>query len=76
MSGDNQLSDTYKLFGEVALEKRFVTAEQLYESLTYQARLRVEGRMEKRLGQILLEMGYITEEQITEVLDILYPVES
>jgi len=58
----------------VALEKRFVTAEQLYESLTYQARLRVEGRAEKQLGQVLLELGYITEEQIAEVLDVLYPV--
>jgi hypothetical protein len=69
-----QLSDRYKFFGEVALEKRFVTAEQLYQALTHQARLRVEGRMEKQLGQILLEMGYITEEQVNEVLDILYPV--
>ena len=74
MPGDNQLSDRYKFFGEVALEKRFVTAEQLYEALTYQARTRVEGRMEKQLGQILLEMGYITEEQVAEVLDTLYPV--
>jgi hypothetical protein len=69
------VKDRYKFFGEIALEKRFVTAEQLYEALTQQARAKVEGRMEKQLGQILLELGYMTEEQILEVLDILYPVE-
>jgi len=74
MSAENQLADRYKFFGEVALERRFVSAEQLYEALTHQARLRVEGRMEKQLGQILLELGYVSEEQIAEILDVLYPV--
>jgi hypothetical protein len=69
------LSDRYKFFGEVALEKRFVTAEQLYEALTLQARFKVEQGVEKQLGQILLELGYISGEQINEVLDVLYPVE-
>jgi len=68
------MKDRYKLFGEVALEKRFVTSEQLYEALTIQARSKIDGRMEKQLGQILLELGYITADQINEVLDVLYPV--
>ena len=68
------MNDRYKFFGEVALEKRFVTPEQLYRALTLQARERAEGREEKLLGQILLELGHITEEQIAEVLDVLYPV--
>ena len=71
---DSQVNDRYKFFGEVALEKRFVTAEQLYEALTTQARNKVEGRMDKQLGQILLELGYMDAEQISEVLDVLYPV--
>jgi hypothetical protein len=69
-----QMSDRYKFFGEIALEKRFVSAEQLYEALTIQAKNRASGLLEKQLGQILLEMGYMTEEQISEVLDVLYPV--
>ncbi len=69
-----QMSDRYKFFGEIALEKRFVSAEQLYEALTIQAKNRTSGLLEKQLGQILLEMGYMTEEQISEVLDVLYPV--
>lgn len=68
------MNDRYKLFGEVALEKQFVTAEQLYEALTVQARNKVEGKMDKQLGQLLLELGYMNAEQIGEVLDVLYPV--
>ena len=68
------MNDRYKFFGEIALEKRFVSADQLYEALTLQARNRVEGVIEKQLGQLLLELGYMDEEQIREVLDVLYPV--
>ena len=68
------MKDRYKLFGEIALEKRFVTAEQLYEALTLQARNKAAGRMDKQLGQILLEMGYMDADQIRQVLDVLYPV--
>ncbi len=67
------LKDRYKFFGEVALEKRYVTAEQLYEALTIQARDKVDGRAERLLGQILLELGHMNEEQIRQVLDVLYP---
>tara|TARA_B100001013_G_scaffold282531_2_gene182470 strand:- start:813 stop:1043 length:231 start_codon:yes stop_codon:yes gene_type:complete len=69
-----EMSDRYKFFGEIALEKRFVSADQLYEALTLQARNRVEGVIEKQLGQLLLELGYMDEDQIREVLDVLYPV--
>jgi hypothetical protein len=67
------VNDRYKFFGEVALEKKFVTPEQLYQALTAQARTKVETGEEKLLGQILLEQGHITVEQISEVLDVLYP---
>ena len=66
--------DRYKLFGEVALEERFVTSDQLLEALTSQAKDKAEGKPERLLGQILLELGYLTEVQITNVLDVLYPV--
>ena len=70
-----EVKDRYKLFGEVALEKRFVTSEQLYEALTQQARSKIDGKMDKQLGQILLELGYMDSDQIAEVLDVLYPVQ-
>ena len=68
-------SDRYRrLFGEVALENGFVTAAQLYEALTLQARRRAEGKPPVLLGQILLELGYMTTGQVQEVIDVLYPV--
>ena len=69
------MKDRYKFFGEIALERKYVTPEQLYEALTQQARAKVDGRGEKLLGQVLLELGYMTEDQIRQVLDILYPVQ-
>jgi len=69
-----RLKDRYKFFGEVALEKKFVTTDQLYEALTLQARAKVEGRGEKLLGQVLLELGYLTEDHVRQVLDVLYPI--
>ena len=69
-----KVKDRYKFFGEVALERKFVTPEQLYEALTVQARSKVEGKEEKLLGQILLEQGFMDETQIRSVLDVLYPV--
>jgi len=74
MGKDRAMKDRYKFFGEVALEKRFVTADQLYQALTVQARDKVEGRPERLLGQILLELGHMNEGQIRQVLDVLYPV--
>ena len=68
------MNDRYKFFGEIALEKKFVTSEQLYSALTQQARIKVETGEEKLLGQILLEQGHMTADQINEILDILYPV--
>ncbi|MEM7233430.1 MAG: hypothetical protein AAF517_14725 [Planctomycetota bacterium] len=70
-----QVKDRYKLFGEVALELEFVTTEQLYEALTAQARNKIDGKMDKQLGQVLLELGYMNENQIRQVLDVLYPVQ-
>ena len=67
------MKDRYKFFGEVALEKKYVTTDQLYEALTAQARSKVEGRTEKLLGQVLLELGYLSADQIREILDVLYP---
>ena len=68
-------ADRYKrLFGEVALEQGFVTAAQLYEALTLQAKRKAEGKPSKLLGQLLLELGYMNTTQVQEVIDVLYPV--
>jgi tRNA A-37 threonylcarbamoyl transferase component Bud32/tetratricopeptide (TPR) repeat protein len=48
--------------GEVALEKRFVTREQLDAALERQRELRVP------LGEVLVEMGFITPSQVAAIL--------
>jgi len=61
-----------KLFGEVALERGFVTTDKLYEALTIQARAEAEKKPYRALGQILIELGYMTEKQVLEVLKVIH----
>ena len=55
-------------FGIVAIDKGFITAEQLIEALRKQVMGDIEQREHKLIGAILLEMGLITVEQIDEVV--------
>jgi len=69
------MSDQPRLFGEVALEKGYVTVADLYEALTVQARLEAEQEPYRFLGEILTELGYMTELQVLEVLNRLHKEE-
>ncbi len=55
-------------FGIKAVQKGFITAEQLIEALTIQVMGDVERKQHKLIGMILLEMGLMTNEQIDEVV--------
>jgi hypothetical protein len=57
-----------KRFGAVAVEKGFVTLENLYEAMKIQILENLEGTDHRLIGQILWEEGYIKTEQINEVL--------
>ena len=61
-------------FGVVAVEKGFVTPDQLFEALKVQVREDLEGEAHRLVGGILLEQGAITPEQKEEVLDVLKAV--
>jgi len=63
------------LFGEVALEKGYVTIPQLYQALTVQARLEVRDEPYQFLGEILTEFGYMTEPQVLDVLHEIHAAE-
>ncbi|MBN1418309.1 MAG: hypothetical protein JXP34_06000 [Planctomycetes bacterium] len=69
------MSDTYRRFGDVALDLKLVNAEQLAQALSEQAERRLRGR-NVLLGQILLEHGAIDDKGIRTVLDVLYPVQN
>jgi BMFP domain-containing protein YqiC len=55
-------------FGIIAIDKGFITAEQLIEALRTQVIGDIEQKEHKLIGTILLEMGLVTREQIDEVV--------
>ena len=57
-----------KRFGAVAVEKGFVTLENLYEAMKIQILENLEGTDHRLIGQILWEQGYLKTEQINDVL--------
>lgn len=58
-------------FGVVAVEKGFITPDQLFEALKVQVREDLEKETHRLLGEILLEQGAMTPEQKDEVLEVL-----
>jgi aspartate ammonia-lyase len=64
----NQLQ---KRFGSIAVEKGFITAEQLFNVLQTQAKENVEQSEHRLIGQILLEKGYLSAEELDEILETM-----
>lgn len=58
-------------FGVVAVEKGFITPEQLFKALKIQVREDLERETHRLLGEILLEQDVMTQEQKDEVLKVL-----
>ena len=57
-----------KRFGSVAIEKGFITIDNLYEAMKTQIFENLSGAIHRPIGQILWEKGFIDTEQIREVL--------
>ena len=60
-----------KRFGAVAIEKGFITLENLIEAMEIQIHENLDDSDHRLIGQILWEKGYIKTEQINEVLKIM-----
>jgi hypothetical protein len=60
-----------KRFGVLAVEKGFITADQVIEALRIQVMEDIEKGKHRLIGRILLEQGLITLSQIEELLDSL-----
>jgi hypothetical protein len=58
-----------KRFGAVAIDKGFITLENLVEAMKIQILENLQGPDHRLIGQILWEEGYIKTEQINEVLE-------
>jgi hypothetical protein len=60
-----------KRFGIVAVEKGFVTAEQVVEAMRTQVLEDIECGKHRLIGRILLEQGILKLAQVDEVLESL-----
>ncbi len=58
-----------KRFGVTAVEKGFITKEQLFEALKTQITEEIEKKEHRLIGRILYDMEFLTLSQIDEVLD-------
>ncbi len=58
-------------FGAIAVEKGFITREQLHEGMKEQIDRDLEGLEHRFIGSILYDLGFMTLDQIDEVLAIL-----
>lgn len=56
------------MFGTIAIEKGYISEEQLQRALQYQQKLREDSGSHKLIGLIMLEMNMISSEQLLEIL--------
>ena len=57
-----------KRFGVVAVEKGFITKEQLFEALKIQVEEDLSGKPHTLIGIILIKLGYLTHEEADDIL--------
>ena len=61
-----------KQFGIIAIEKGYITAENLIEALKTQIEEDLTLNDHRLIGEILMDMGCLSAEQIQEVLKSVY----
>jgi hypothetical protein len=60
-----------KRFGVIAVERRFITKEQLFEALRIQVEEDLSGKPHTLIGITLIKLGYLTPEQADEILSAM-----
>jgi hypothetical protein len=58
-----------KRFGVTAVEKGFITLDQLFDAMQIQIKEEIEKREHRLIGTILFEIGVLSLPQIDDVLD-------
>lgn len=61
-----------KQFGIIAIEKGFISSEELIEALKIQVKEDIEYSTHRLIGEILLDKNFLTAQQIQEVLNTLF----
>ena len=58
-------------FGSIAVGKRFLTLDQLIETMKIQIREDLINTNHKLIGELVIELGFMRATQVNEVLDVL-----
>jgi len=61
-----------KRFGVLAIEKGFITPDELFEALRVQVQDEIEKGTHRLIGEILLDRNSMTPAQIDEVLKVIF----
>lgn len=64
-----------KRFGVIAVEKGFITADQLFDALKAQVQGDIEKGTHQLIGEILCRQNAMTFEQVDQVLKVLTTLE-
>lgn len=59
-------------FGKIAVDMRFITADQLKQAIDEQIDDDLADRSHRQIGTILFEKGWMTYQQTEEVLNTLF----
>jgi hypothetical protein len=62
-----------KRFGAIAVEKGFITIDQLMDALEVQVREDLSGIKHRLIGRILFDLGFLSLQQINEVVASMNP---
>ncbi len=71
IKGNPHIEHFEKRIGIIAVDKGFVTADQLIEGLKVQIEEDLATGRHRLIGRIFLEQGLISQEQLDEVLNSL-----
>lgn len=67
--GQHRITEEYcSRFGQIAVEKGFITVEQLKQALSEQVDDDISNRRHRLIGTILFEKDWITTQQIDIIL--------
>lgn len=58
-------------FGKVAIDKGFITMEQMLNAIEVQVRENIAFGTHRKIGMILMQEGHITIAQIEKVLEVV-----
>jgi hypothetical protein len=61
-----------KRFGYLAVDKGFISEQQLAEAMVLQIKEDLRGKQHRLVGQILLSYGYINSDQIGQVIAAMH----